>query len=168
MVLLRLLPISRCCGCLRVAVRQHTHAVNRPALRPLRTCASLLSKPISSFRCALRMGHWTLRGYGYWAVEEKDGSAFIGACGLWFPEGWPELELGYWLMPEAHRKGYASEAADRARRHAFEELESPSLVSYIDAQNTASIRVAERLGAYHDSTIQLGRHGPHCVYRYPR
>ena len=50
-------------------------------------------------RMAALVGHWTLRGYGYWAVEEKRTGVFVGGVGLWFPDGWPELELGYWLMP---------------------------------------------------------------------
>jgi RimJ/RimL family protein N-acetyltransferase len=112
------------------------------------------------------VGHWTLRGYGYWAVEEKETQAFVGCVGLSFPEGWPELELGYWLIPEAYGKGYATEAGLKARNYAFDDLGTKSLVSYIDPANEASKRVAERLGAKYDDTIDLLEHGPHCVYRY--
>ena len=119
-------------------------------------------------RMATLIGHWVLRGFGYWAVEEKETGRFVGAVGLWRPEGWPELELGYWLVRDMHGKGYASEAGAEARDYAFEALDADSLVSYIHPDNEPSKRVAERLGARFDRVIELLSYGPHCVYRYPR
>lgn len=119
-------------------------------------------------RLASEIGHWALKGYGYWAVEEKESAAFVGCVGLWFSEGWPELELGYWIMPNMQGKGYATEAGVRSRDYAWEVVGATSLVSYIDPENEPSKRVAERLGARFDKTIDLLSHGLHCVYRYPR
>lgn len=116
---------------------------------------------------AALVGHWTLRGYGTWAVEEKESQEFVGSIGLWFPEGWPELELGYWLVPEAHGRGYATEAGMKSRDYAFDQLGAETLVSYIDPTNEPSKKVAERLGARYENTIELLDLGPHCVYRYP-
>lgn len=113
------------------------------------------------------IGHWTLRGYGYWAVAEKETEHFVGCAGLWRSAGWPELELGYWLVPEMQGKGYASEAAAAVRDFAFDILGTHSLVSYIDPDNEPSKRVAERLGARFEETIELLSHGLQCVYRYP-
>ncbi len=119
-------------------------------------------------RMASLIGHWALRGFGYWAVEERGTGRFVGCAGLWHSDGWPELELGYWLVPAMQGKGYATEAAGRARDWAFAELGAETLVSYIDPSNEASKHVAERLGARYESTIELLDFGPHCVYRYPR
>lgn len=116
---------------------------------------------------AALVGHWTLRGYGIWAVEEKESQEFVGGIGLLFPEGWPELELGYWLVPESYGKGYATEAGMKSRDYAFDQLGAKTLVSYIDPTNEPSKKVAERLGAGYEKTIELLDHGPHCVYRYP-
>ncbi len=113
------------------------------------------------------VGHWVLRGYGLWAIEQKQAPGLIGCVGLWEPEGWPELEVGYWLVPKAHGHGYATEAAIRARDYAYTELEAETLVSYIDPANEPSKHVAERMGAWHEATIELLDHGPHCVYRHP-
>ena len=33
-------------------------------------------------RMAAEIGHWTLRGYGYWAVEEKETREFVGGVGV--------------------------------------------------------------------------------------
>ena len=118
-------------------------------------------------RLASEIGHWALKGYGYWAVEEKEVGTFVGGVGLWFSEGWPELELGYWIIPKMHGKGYATEAGVKARDYAWETVGAKSLVSYIDPENEPSKRVAEKLGACFDKTIDLLSHGPHDVYRYP-
>lgn len=77
-----------------------------------------------------------------------------------------ELELGYWLLKPYQGHGYACEAALRSKQYAEEVLDAKSLVSYIAPDNTASIRLAEALGAEHEKTIELLKHGPHRVYRY--
>ncbi|MEL7093076.1 MAG: GNAT family N-acetyltransferase, partial [Pseudomonadota bacterium] len=63
------------------------------------------------------LGHWTARGYGLWAVTAKDDGAFLGLVGPFYPDGWPEHELGWILMPEAEGRGIAFEAATAARAH---------------------------------------------------
>ena len=117
-------------------------------------------------RLASLIGHWTLRGYGYWAVEEKKTGKFVGCVGLWFSDGWPELELGYWVLPDMQGHGYATEAAIKSRDYALKVVGAKSLVSYIHPDNDPSKRVAERAGAHFESTIDLLTYGPHCVYRY--
>jgi len=119
-------------------------------------------------RLASMIGHWALRGYGYWAVEEKDSGEFVGCVGLWFSDGWPELELGYWLVPAMQGKGYATEAAAACRDYAFDVISTDTLVSYIHPDNEPSKKVAEKLGASFDGVIELLDYGKHCVYRYAR
>ena len=116
---------------------------------------------------AALVGHWILRGYGIWAVEEKATRCFCGCIGLWRPEGWPELEVGYWLTPETQGKGYATEAALAARDFAYETLGANTLVSYIHPDNAASKKVAARMGAQLEDTVPILDLGPHCVYRHP-
>src|SRR5690606_15102284 len=60
---------------------------------------------------AASAGSWVLRGYGEFAVEEKASGRLAGLVGPWFPEGWPEQEIGWIVLPEFHRKGYGYEAA---------------------------------------------------------
>lgn len=112
------------------------------------------------------IGHWALRGFGFWAVEEKDSEKLIGGAGLWYPEGWPEPELAYWLIPDAQGKGYAVEACLKSIETAFELMRLPTLVSYIDPSNAPSIRTAERLGGVHEGTAEFLDRGPFVVYRY--
>ena len=102
---------------------------------------------------ALILGHWALRGYGFWAVEEKASGAFLGRVGLWQPEGWPGLEVGWALLRRHWGKGYASEAARAALDHALTKLEEPHVISLIYPDNQRSIRVAERIGERLERTI---------------
>jgi RimJ/RimL family protein N-acetyltransferase len=115
---------------------------------------------------ALLIGHWHLKGFGYWAVEEKEHARFIGCVGLWQSPGWPELELGYWLIRAQQGKGYATEACLRCIDYAREFVRAPSLVSYIDPDNTPSIQLARRLGAKYEPAIMLAGYGSHSVYRH--
>jgi len=96
---------------------------------------------------AMLAGHWTLRGYGHWAVEVKATGEFAGRVGTWYPEGWPDVEVGWVLAADHWGKGYAPEAGAEALRQAFATLGLDHVISLILPGNTASIRVAEKLGA---------------------
>ena len=101
------------------------------------------------------LGHWVLRGYGLYAVEEKATGAFIGRIGLINPEGWPGLEAG-WLLGRQHwGHGFATEGARAVVRMAYEALAATHVISLIRPENLASIRVAEKLGAIRESTIEM-------------
>lgn len=116
---------------------------------------------------ALVIGHWTLRGFGLWAVEEKATGAFVGRVGCFEPDGWPQFELGYVLARPAWGRGYATESARCALGYAHDVLARKRVVSFIQPRNLASIRVAERLGGTREGEVALGGRIVH-VYAYPR
>jgi RimJ/RimL family protein N-acetyltransferase len=105
---------------------------------------------------ALNLGHWMLRGYGQWALEERDGGALVGRAGLWEPEGWPGLELGWVVARDRWNRGLATEAGRAALAWAFDALGANRVISLIAPANVASIRVAEKLGQRCDERILLG------------
>ena len=104
---------------------------------------------------AMILGHWTLRGFGIWAVEEKATRTFVGRVGLFQPEGWPGQEVGWSLAREHWGKGYAIEAAEAALDHAFHTLRWPRAISLIDPDNQRSISVAERLGERFERDVEI-------------
>lgn len=95
---------------------------------------------------AYMVGHWQLRGYGQWAVEEKASGKFIGRMGFLNPEGWPGFEVGWALAREFWGRGYATEAARRMLEHAFTRMNREHVISLIHPDNRASINVAEKMG----------------------
>jgi RimJ/RimL family protein N-acetyltransferase len=106
-------------------------------------------------RMAAFVGHWSLRGYGFWALEAKATGQFVGYAGLWFPEGWPEPEVGWGLLKDAQGRGFATKASLRAREHGYRDIGFKTLISLIDLKNLASRAVAERMGARYERTEML-------------
>ncbi len=116
---------------------------------------------------AADVGHWVLLGFGAWAIERREDSAYVGQVGLNLPADFPERELGWLLWEEFEGHGYALEAAMRARTFAYATLGWDTLVSYVDPDNTRSTRLAERLGAVPDPDAPTPG-GDRClVYRHP-
>lgn len=107
-------------------------------------------KPLSRFAAwqsfSAQVGHWKLRGFGLFTAKERATGKFVGRVGPWFPEGWPDLEIGWTLQPRFWGLGYATEAATACLAYAFTELDRPHIISLIGPDNVRSIRVAERLG----------------------
>lgn len=95
---------------------------------------------------ASAIGHWVLRGYGQWVLELKQSGEVIGRSGLYNPEGWPGLEVGWVVAPEHQGRGYATEAGAAGLRHAFGTVGATHVISLIYPDNLPSIGVARRLG----------------------
>ncbi|RDW13979.1 GNAT family N-acetyltransferase [Paracoccus thiocyanatus] len=118
------------------------------------------------------IGHWVLRGYGMFVLTERGSDLGLGAVGPWFPDGWPEHEIGWTLWSGAlEGRGYAQEAALAARDFALRTLGWSRPVSYIDPANVRSIALARRLGAVHDPQAEAPHFGddrsPPHVFRHP-
>jgi RimJ/RimL family protein N-acetyltransferase len=101
------------------------------------------------------LGHWLLRGYGMWAVAEKETGSMIGRVGFINPEGWPGFELGWIIGRSRWGRGYAPEAAAVALRYARDTLRQDRVISLIRPANAASIRVAEKIGQRHQGSLEL-------------
>ncbi|GEO83288.1 MULTISPECIES: GNAT family N-acetyltransferase [Alphaproteobacteria] len=111
------------------------------------------------------VAQWPLFGHGALMIERNDNRVCVGQVGLNHGPLFPEHEIGWMLYEGYEGNGYAAEAAALLRDWAIETLNLPSLVSYIDPNNTASIAVAERLGGFPDS--QAKRPEPRdLVYRH--
>ena len=96
---------------------------------------------------------WLLRGFGYWTVALREDDTPLGLVGLGLETEDPELEFG-WLMTEAGEGcGYAFEACQAVRAHAFGTLGLKTLVSFVDRRNARSVSLARRLGAVEDDSV---------------
>jgi RimJ/RimL family protein N-acetyltransferase len=116
---------------------------------------------------AVIVGHWALRGYGLFAVEEKHTGAFVGRVGAWQPEGWVGFELGWGLARAYWGRGYAREAARAAGDWIFATFPLEKLVSLIHEGNAPSQKLARRLGmAPATETLHAGM--PHAIWQITR
>ncbi|MEZ5732221.1 MAG: GNAT family N-acetyltransferase [Paracoccaceae bacterium] len=109
---------------------------------------------------------WLLRGAGVWTITRATDGECLGFGYLWQEYGDPEPEIGWVLTAAAEGQGYAREAAEAIRAHAFGTLGWPTVVSYIDIGNTRSARLAERLGATRDPLAEAAFGEPVMVYRH--
>lgn len=111
-------------------------------------------------------------GFGPYAVVEKQTAEVIGYCGLFFfpdIDGQPEVEIGYRLARSAWGKAYATEAAAAVRDYAFTRLGMRRLIAMIDPGNTASIRVAEKIGMRYEKDVMFpGYTHPDRMYAISR
>ena len=67
------------------------------------------------------IGHWAMRSYGMFVlVARTEPDRPLGMAGPWYPDGWPEREIGWTLWSDADEgRGYAREAAEATRDHVF-------------------------------------------------
>jgi RimJ/RimL family protein N-acetyltransferase len=111
-------------------------------------------------------GHWPLRGYGPYALEEKSTGTVLGTVGLWYPLEWPEPEIKWALARRHWGQGYASEAVRAVQRMAQDCLPDLRLISLIDSGNEFSIRLALAVGAHLEREMDFAGCRFH-VYRHP-
>ncbi|MFZ5708374.1 MAG: GNAT family N-acetyltransferase [Pseudomonadota bacterium] len=118
-------------------------------------------------------GHWVHRGFGMFIFSDRSApDTPLGMSGPWFPEGWPEREIGWSVWnPAAEGRGFAFEAARAARKWARDRLGWTGAVSYIDRENTRSQALARRMGAVVEAGAAIPDFGetddPTQVWRHP-
>jgi RimJ/RimL family protein N-acetyltransferase len=99
-------------------------------------------------------GQFEEHGFGFFAVELRDGGRFIGFTGLAVPPFeapfMPAVEIGWRLAAEYWGHGLATEAAREVLRYGFEERGLNSVVSFTVPANVRSRRVMEKLGMVRD------------------
>lgn len=113
--------------------------------------------------------HWEWFGIGLFTVARKEDGRVLGRVGflVWDPDRWTnghrerlsgpvETEIGWTLGREHWGRGYATEAALSCRDWALGELGLTRLISLIARSNTASIRVAEKLGERFERDVAGG------------
>jgi RimJ/RimL family protein N-acetyltransferase len=135
-------------------------------LKDLKDCVAMWSDPIVTkytigkpsteqqtwIRMTSYLGHWSLLGFGYWAVEEKSTGRFIGELGFAdFKRGLePSIEglpeMGWALASHAHSKGYAVEALTAAAAWGDAHLNRDRTVCIINPENQVSIHIAKKIG----------------------
>ena len=90
------------------------------------------------------------------AVEETASGRVIGACDLSFIER-NVVDLGYMLGLENWGKGLATEIALALVDAAFYDLRADRVISTVDVNNSASIRVLEKIGMRWEAVFRKHR-----------
>ena len=121
------------------------------AMADANTVRYLGTKPMNraeSWRSmAVVIGHWAIRGYGFFSLQHRETGEWVGRVGPWYPEGWPAPEVGWTISPDHLGRGYATEAALASLRYAFDTLGWKQVIHVIMEGNEASMAVARKIGS---------------------
>lgn len=89
---------------------------------------------------------YTFWGYGTWVIERKRDGKIIGRVGFNLREGYEEPEIGFVIMEEEQRKGYALECCTAALKVGKEEYEFEKIQALVKEGNQASVNLCQKLG----------------------
>lgn len=93
--------------------------------------------------------------YDLWPVIEKRTGKVVGHCGLLEKEvdGKAEIEIIYIISKTAWGNGFASEVGRALIQYAFKKMKLMRLIALIEPENTASERVAQKIGMYLEKDV---------------
>lgn len=95
---------------------------------------------------ASEVAQWPLFGFGPFSIDDAATGEYMGEVGIYFPEGYPEPELGWFVIDSAEGRGIASEAARAVMVWAHRTFGWDHIDNYIDPGNDRSIALGLRLG----------------------
>jgi len=93
-------------------------------------------------------------GFGLWLVELKMNRKPIGICGLIKRDTLDDVDIGFALLPEFWKKGYAFEAAAATLNYAIDVLNLKRIVAITSQDNEASGDLLEKLGFQFEQLIR--------------
>ncbi len=111
-------------------------------------------------------GPWTRQerhGYGQFLVELKERGVPIGICGLLYRKSLDVSDVGFALLPEYWKRGYAYEAADAVLKYGHSTLGIDGIVGLTSEENLASISVLQKLGMNFERIVKMSADDPGTV-----
>lgn len=104
-------------------------------------------------------------GFGRWAVIDKISGDFLGWCGLKYDPAIDETDIGFRFFRKYWNKGFATESAQASLTLGFESLKQKTIVGRAMKENTASIKVLEKLGMIFDREFDFYRGHGGVIYK---
>lgn len=84
-------------------------------------------------------------GFAMWAIELKETGKLIGLCGFVKRDGLPDSDIGFALLPQFEKQGYAFETASAAMRYGADVLKFPRVLAVTSKTNESSGRLLGKL-----------------------
>lgn len=94
-------------------------------------------------------------GYGPYRLARKQDDTPIGTCGLFRREGFEQPDIGWSVLPEYARQGYAYEAASAVLEYARTVLGLKRILAFVSPENAPSIGLAKKLGLRFEHLTRL-------------
>jgi RimJ/RimL family protein N-acetyltransferase len=106
-------------------------------------------------------------GIGRWAVHLKGTDEFVGWCGIKHSKTDQAVTLGYRFFHKHWGKGFATEASKACLDYGINVLKLENIIAKAMKENTASIRVMQKLGMVYLRNDICAEH-PAEVYTTPQ
>jgi [ribosomal protein S5]-alanine N-acetyltransferase len=84
--------------------------------------------------------------FGIWLIIERDSNGVVGDIGFMGPPDGGLVEIGFSVIPECRRRGYATEAARCLLDWAFRDPRIREVTARSEVENEASARVLRAAG----------------------
>lgn len=127
----------------------------------MRHFPATLTRAESDAMVAHMQAHHAAHGWGFWCVEDRGNSAFLGMVGLqiipWQARFTPAVEIGWRIARPFQRQGFAEEAARLALGHGFGALGLADIVAFTIPANEPSWRLMDKLGMAPDGVFDHPR-----------
>ena len=108
-------------------------------------------------------------GYGNYTIIRKTDGEKVGICGLYDREGLDGIDLGFALLPNFEKQGFAYEASARLKKAALEDFGISKLVAITDQENLASQSLLHKLGFEKAGLVQLSPNKTELIlYQYQK
>jgi RimJ/RimL family protein N-acetyltransferase len=120
-------------------------------------------RTLEDARRFIRDGPWTNQsrtGHAQLVVELRSDGARVGVCGLLYREALDVSDVGFAILPEHRRRGYALEAATAVIEHGRTALGLDRIVGLTTPDNVASIALLETLGLRFEATVSMAPDDP--------
>lgn len=99
--------------------------------------------------------HYARLGFGNYTIITKAGGQKVGTCGLYDREGLDGVDIGFALLPQFEKKGYALEGVTKLKELALTTFNLSSISGITTKDNVASQNVLSKIGLKFDKTVTL-------------
>lgn len=94
--------------------------------------------------------------FGLYLMELKEDGKAIGLCGFVKRDTLPDPDIGFAILPEFEKKGYAFEAADASMNYGKETLGLTRVLAITTPDNVNSAKLLEKVGLRFERNVELG------------
>ena len=94
-------------------------------------------------------------GFGLYLVGKRDDATPLGICGLVKRKEFEFPDLGFAFLEPFWSNGYAYESSIAVIEHAGKELGITHIIAMTDDDNSASVRLLEKLGFHFEHMVRM-------------
>jgi len=102
-------------------------------------------------------------GFGLYLVQQREGGASIGMCGLLKRATLDDPDIGFAFTPDSWSQGFATEAAQAVLERARDLHGLRRILAITAPNNEASIRVLKKIGLQFEKTAHLSDDAPEIL-----